>query len=738
LTEIFDFDIQFQMGRRRTSLARCPLRFGERPCLGVTASAIAAGLVLSMAPASVRAQPPAAAGASGPGSGQPTQPGQLGQPPPAEAPETDRPQGDQPTADERADEPADDGQPAEDDSGEVIVIDSRSEKPLGEAVGAVDVIDRASIRARGARNVGDALRGRVGLQVVPALRGTEVRAQGLDPEYVLILVDGLPAIGRINGAIDVDRLPVDGVERIEVVKGPSSALYGSDALGGVINVVTREADRPLTAEASALVGSRDRVDASAIATGRREVAGWRLSSRAALGMRRSDAYDLDPATAATDGSSERAGDAALRVAAERGAWRIAGGGDYVRQDLRGVDAAGLNTIVDRRTVAENGAGTLSASFQPRVSTTVTATLRHSVFHDRFTNDERESDEDDQVELTDERMTSAALVASSLVHPAHLVAAGVDGSAEGLSAERLTGDGSRERLGIYAQDEWMLLRRPQLIVTPGARLDLDTQFGVHGTPKLAARWDVTDRVIARASGGLGYRAPDFRQLLLRFENTSVGYRVDGNPDLAPETSLGGTLSLEVEPIERISVAAQGYWNEIDDLIIIDLIEPPGNGQPARYQYANSASARTRGVELQARARLGRRLVATVGYTLTDTLDRDLDRELPDRARHRGSFELRASPFERLTLATHGELVGKRSFFANTDGDEEEERIRTDRYAQIGARAELDIIENLSVFAGVDNITDAGETQYLPIAPRAFYAGLRGHYESAEDPARNVPP
>jgi outer membrane receptor for ferrienterochelin and colicins len=262
--------------------------------------------------------------------------------------------------------------------------------------------------------------------------------------------------------------------------------------------------------------------------------------------------------------------------------------------------------------------------------------------------------------------------------------------------------------------------------------------VHGTPKLAARWDVTQRVIARASGGMGYRAPDFRQLLLRFENSSVGYRVDGNPDLDPETSVGGTLSLEVEPIERIALAAQGYWNEIDDLIIIDLIEPAGNGQPARYQYVNSRSARTRGVELQARARLGQRLVASIGYTLTDTLDRDLDRELPDRPRHRGSFELRASPLERLTLAAHGELVGERSFFANTDQDEEEERVRTDRYAWIGARAELDIIDNMSVFAGVDNITDAGETQYLPIAPRAFYAGLRGHYESADDPARTVLP
>ncbi|HWM87488.1 MAG TPA: TonB-dependent receptor plug domain-containing protein, partial [Kofleriaceae bacterium] len=278
--------------------ALCPRHAG--------AALIAALVAASAADRAAMAQPPA---------GQPTAPE------PAQADEPEQPV------------PADAEPPDDEQEGEVIVIDSRSEKPLGEAVGAVEVVDREAIRARGARNVSDALRGRIGLEVVPALRGTAIRAQGMDPSYVLILIDGLPAIGRVDGALDLDRLPVGGVERIEVMKGPSSALYGSDALGGVINVVTRDADRPLTAEASAVVGSRDRLDASATAAGRRDAGGWRLSSRAALGMRRSDGYDLDTSSAGTDGSAEKAGDGALRVAAARGPWRFTAGGDYLRQDL---------------------------------------------------------------------------------------------------------------------------------------------------------------------------------------------------------------------------------------------------------------------------------------------------------------------------------------------------------------------------------------------------------------------
>jgi len=638
--------------------------------------------------------------------------------------------------------------------GEVIVIDSRSEKPLGNAIGAVDVVDRAAIRARGARNVGDALRGRIGLEVVPDLRGTAVRAQGFDPAYLLILVDGLPAIGRINGALDVDRLPVTDVERIEVIKGPSSALFGSDALGGVINIVTRDADRPLSAEGSAIYGSRDRIDASATAAMQRRIGSWRLASRAALGMRRADGFDLDPDAAGENGAEERAGDAAVRVAASRGPWRLVAGGDYLRQDLRGVEAgAAPGAIFDRRTLAENGSGTVSAIFRPRDDTSFAATLRHSVFRDQFLYDQR-GPADYDYELTEQHLTSAALVGSSLLAPAHLLTGGIDGAAEELTADRLSDDGSRQRLGLYAQDEWLVLRRPQLVLVPGARLDVDSQFGAHPTPKLAARWDVSDKVIARASAGFGYRAPDFRQLLLRFENPSVGYQVEGNPDLDPETSIGGTLSVEVEPISRVSIAAQAYWNDVDDLIAVDLVEPGMDGPPGCpepepgmepvealdcFQYVNIASARTRGIELQGRVQLSRTLVATIGYTLSDTLDREADRELPDRARHRGSFELRVRPIDRLQLAAHGELVGERKFYTadDDDPDDDDEVRRADRYAWIGARAEVDVGGHLSIFAGADNLADAGDTQYLPIPPRSFYAGLRGHYDGPDEPERLVP-
>ncbi|HSC88776.1 MAG TPA: TonB family protein, partial [Polyangiaceae bacterium] len=123
---------------------------------------------------------------------------------------------------------------------EVVVTGARVPERRSESVISTQVIDREALRRSGATNVGAALEAEPGLQVERTFRGTEVWIRGLDPEYTLILLDGQRLPGRVGGAIDLSRYPLENVERVEIVRGPSSALYGSDAIGGTINIVTRE------------------------------------------------------------------------------------------------------------------------------------------------------------------------------------------------------------------------------------------------------------------------------------------------------------------------------------------------------------------------------------------------------------------------------------------------------------------------------------------------------------------
>ena len=134
--------------------------------------------------------------------------------------------------------------------GDVVVTGTRTETPLADSPARLDVITRADIDRSGARDVGELLEEQIGVVVTRSFRGDSIQLGGLDPEYTLILVDGDRAPGRIGGGIDLGRFTIENVERIEILRGPGSALYGSDAIGGVVNSLTRRGTRPLELEAS--------------------------------------------------------------------------------------------------------------------------------------------------------------------------------------------------------------------------------------------------------------------------------------------------------------------------------------------------------------------------------------------------------------------------------------------------------------------------------------------------------
>ncbi len=138
------------------------------------------------------------------------------------------------------------------DKGSIITVTGTRKKGLlKDSAITTEVITRKEIDEMGARDLSDTLGNVPGIEVRPAQsgeRGETVRLQGLSSQNVLILVDGQRTTGRFNGSIDLTRFKADDIERIEIVKGASSAIYGSDAIAGVINIITKEAKDPFSAE----------------------------------------------------------------------------------------------------------------------------------------------------------------------------------------------------------------------------------------------------------------------------------------------------------------------------------------------------------------------------------------------------------------------------------------------------------------------------------------------------------
>jgi outer membrane receptor for ferrienterochelin and colicins len=239
--------------------------------------------------------------------------------------------------------------------------------------------------------------------------------------------------------------------------------------------------------------------------------------------------------------------------------------------------------------------------------------------------------------------------------------------------------------------------------------------------VALKLDPTSWLTARASYGWGYRAPSFQDLLLDFENPSVGYVVNGNPDLKPERSRSVSLQLEARPTGDSLLWAGVFQHHLRDMISAALVS---EGELLRYSYVNVARARVRGGELGLRQTLPGRVQLDLGYTLTDGTDQDQDRALEGQARHR--FTAQATWRQRawgLEAFVRGALTGERPFYPDTNGDGVADSYRASPTVSLDARVAWQLpAGGLQLFVVGTNFTNAGNPDDLPIPPRTVQAGV----------------
>ena len=615
----------------------------------------------------------------------------------------------------------------QDESGEVMVVtETRTARPLSESIATTDVVTREQIEESGASDAAEVLETLPGVQVTRSFRGAGIRMQGLDPRYTLVLVDGERVIGTTDGVVDLARIPAERIERIEIVRGAASALYGSDAVGGVVNIITREPAAPLSSQTLVSYGSRNTLDASEAVGANRD--DWDAALQ--LGYHRTDGYDWDPGDLQTDGNAveefSAGGDAELDVTADL---ELALDASYRIQDSRGIDQTGAATF-DRQNLTEDASARIGGTqLGPRSKTQFHAS--GSLYRDQYALDQRGASDLDQYE--DSRETLAQLDAQrDQVWGTQVLTIGAEIARASLVSPRLSEDGLRDRGAVYAQDEWRAT--DDLTLVPSGRVDVDSWFGTHATPRLATRWDASDALALRAGAGWGFRAPTFEEMFLSFSNPSAGYQVAGNPDLEPETSVGATAGAEWAASTRLQLRLDGFYTELHDLVTIELVDDATTSTPAEYSYVNVASAWTAGGATDLRVRLGEALHADLGYSYTATRDRDLERPLDGRAPHRGTFGITARWAKALAEATlRGEVVGPTTFFVDEDGDGAEDEVVADPYVNAKVRVEKAILPRiigpeadgtvgLRVFAGVDNVLDAGDSLYVHLDPRLFYGGV----------------
>ncbi len=601
----------------------------------------------------------------------------------------------------------------------MVVTGSRTEQRLADVTVATELIQREDLERSGAPDLAEFLEKQAGVVVNHSLFGSGIQLQGLGSEYVLVLVNGERALGRKGGVIDLSRYATDNIERVEVVKGNQSALYGADAIGGVINIITRASRQPLEMDLRGDFGDGGARDLGASLGYRGKL--W--TSRTTGSWDEAAAYDLAPA------DPETSVDAFEELSlANHSEWRLAerlqlkGDASYISRDQIGVDGGTVASpaVFDRTAKTEIVSFAAGPDHHGADGSRSKGSLQFSYYLDQYLADQRGSTALDQYQETRQRLLHASAQHDRLLPGRHLLSGGAEAFQEWIETERLVGgEGDRERLGLFLQDQWEQGPQGRLKLIGGLRLDSDSQFGSHLTPKLSLRRDIGETLILRAGLGSGYRAPDFKELYIYFAHPAVGYVVYGNPELQPEISRSANLGLEWRSRQGFWFSVNAFHHDFENLIQ-GLITDEMVGGLSKAIYVNVASATIQGIEASLRLRPLPALDCELGYAFLDSRDEETGGILDGRPRHRGTLNLDYR-FVRLAanLSLRASLVGERSFTQETSGLAS---TTADPYALIDLRASKEVGAHLGLSLGVKNILDAGDHDYLRVAPRRVVAGF----------------
>lgn len=421
-----------------------------------------------------------------------------------------------------------------------VTTANRREELLMRVADPTTLIDRNQILDSGARTAKDILieQSGSGIQVQPGGGQGHVSLNGIPNSGVLVLIDGRRYLGKdANGNLNLEDLQLAGIERIEVVKGAASALYGSDALGGVINLITSKATRPgLTNHGTFSAGSFTDVRLADTAGYRRDALGFTLSGS----YRTYDGFDLDPRNPQTIGQPE----SRYYTAGGTADWRLHDRvnlrlfGDFSRRDIDNYFFLGPTQLPG--TVYNSRRKLVRRTLSPEVEVLVTpfTTVGATATFGRYDRDETQVFETSEIVVAPWKEWNRELKLTArqewpLLGRRHTLQGGYEFRDETLDRPGLvvsaTGAdrGSREISVGWLQQEFEI--GPSLEVTGGLRYDSYSDFGSKLSPKLGIVYALAPSQSIRATYGQGFRAPFFGELYL----TTPGFV--GNPDLRPERS-----------------------------------------------------------------------------------------------------------------------------------------------------------------------------------------------------------
>jgi outer membrane receptor for ferrienterochelin and colicins len=658
---------------------------------------------------------------------------------------------------------------------EIVVTGTRTERVISDSPVLTQTVSENQLRERPYLNVGEALEDAPGLYVQDdSIGGTgylkSLSIQGMDRRRVLVLVNGNPVFGSYAGRMNLANFSVGGIERVEVVKGPSSSLYGSGAIGGVVNIITKGAGKPLDYSTSLTYRADPNWNSSLLWSHRFGISRGGTSAALNFGLDTYDGYYLQ------DDEGNMAS-TALQVGYE-----IGGEFEHFITSQLSLGTEGQFTIRSSQRQGLNFSSFQNLDVQryfinPYINYSLgeLAIFKLSLYATHYDHENYPTyvDYEDRIKDIEELESRPFKALKSLtgfekgeerpglaiqkeeLERVDFMANGEKGNllwVAGANAGQMKyetdnisgGPKERDEQSAFIQTEWLFPTKTSLI--GGIRYEHSDAYGSDVSPKLAVMQKKEgiikedDSIALRVSVAKGYRAPDFKELYYELPSSTKGMAIIGGeflrefapwePRLKPEQSIGFNLGPEYFWRSRVRIHFNLFWNELWDALsftsfdqtsetyekMVELF-PQGSAagnitDPTESDYTKTVTnvdrVRTYGAESYFSARF-RGWHGSFSYIYT--MSRDITNDV--RLENKPTDILKISLSKIFILGSSLALTPGVSYtyiHGELDGEEEQPDIyRLDGYIS------LSFGDRFTMTLGIDNITDKKDIQYLKQLP-----------------------
>jgi len=656
---------------------------------------------------------------------------------------------------------------------EVTISATKTSKSLDELPIPVTIISEKEIQEFSASKLYDVITKQTGIVSVTTKTGTEgLQMQGLDASYTTILIDGFPIIGRSFGALDLNRISVSDIESIEVIKGPSSSLYGSNALGGVINLISKKQidDGPII-NTSLKHASYNTTHSSLVY--KYKEGSFQISN--SFDYYKTDGYDLiDTDLLSTVNPYSNFTFRSNLKYSLSDKFLLNTNGHYYKQEQINIATDSSSLLKGESNVKEWSFGTsakylMNSNFNQQLEI-----YKTNYRADEFLNTE------DGVLYEDNYFDHTLLqseMKSYFTYKGLNSIVGFGITKEELSRRDFLNNPEQDLKFIYGQLDANAFNKVNIIL--GSRYDNYINYTPVVSNKLALGFSLTNKIQINGSVGTGFKTPDFRQKYFDFTNSTIGYIVLGrdvaldrldamqnvqevvpfselSSPLKSETSLNINIGVKYNPTDKFSFDFNLFNNKVNDLIEWKLVAKDQNNTNI-YSYFNVNQVETKGLEFNASYKKTDNWEIKFGYqllyahdtevvkdiekddsdyyaldteTLTSTkLNKDDYFGLFNRSRHMGNIKLNYHLNDKTDLNA---MITYRSKYALSDSNGNDILDAYDKFIEGYSLCDVGITHQISLLRsfqiGVKNIFGFINPEYISnITGRLYYMSVKINFK-----------